>query len=82
MTPRLRDWLLTGRTVAMCPAGTWWDAVRGRRSLGLAVLGTLGERNGAVIEDLGSNSLVWSPSRAAAWRSLSHSAALSGERHF
>lgn len=53
------EWLPAGRTVAMLPAGQWWDAVRVPRALALEALGGLGSRSGAVIEDPGGGLLYW-----------------------
>lgn len=60
----------TGRTVSMCPAGQWWDAVRVPRRIALDVLGLLGTDTGAVIEDPLSGQLYWlvPPGMADTWR--------------
>ncbi|MFI9005114.1 hypothetical protein [Streptomyces sp. NPDC053541] len=78
MTSRLTDWLPAGRTITMRPAGTWWDAVRAPRHLGLTALGVLGSTSGAVIEDPGSGSLLWlvEPGRSVNLRSLPEAAAV------
>ncbi|MEU6221913.1 hypothetical protein ABZ845_31105 [Streptomyces sp. NPDC047022] len=57
-TPPL-EWLPTGRTVSMRPAGRWWDAVQVPRSMGLDALGHLAGATGAVIEDPGGGLLYW-----------------------
>ena len=53
------DWLPIGRTVAMRPAGQWWDAIRVPRHLGEVILAALGDTAGAVIEDPNGALLYW-----------------------
>ncbi|MFJ4623053.1 hypothetical protein [Streptomyces sp. NPDC088812] len=69
-TGRPLHWLPAGRTVAMRPAGQWWDAVRAPRAIALEALGRLGNRTGAVIEDPGGALLYWlvPTGRADGWK--------------
>ncbi|MFE9391195.1 hypothetical protein [Streptomyces sp. NPDC006784] len=58
-TPHPLEWLPTGHTVTMLPAGQWWDAVSLPRPLGETVLLALRGESGAVIEDTSNGRLYW-----------------------
>lgn len=63
-------WLPVGRTVSLCPAGQWWDAVRVPRPIALEALGRLHGSTGAVIEDPGTGIFYWlvPAGQAAGWQ--------------
>jgi hypothetical protein len=57
-TPAL-DWMPTGCSMSLLPAGKWWDAVRVPRTIALEALGRLRGDTGAVIEDSWTSVYYW-----------------------
>ncbi|MGI5455190.1 hypothetical protein ACQEWB_18815 [Streptomyces sp. CA-249302] len=63
------EWMPTGHSVSLLPAGKWWDAIKVPRAIALETLDRLRDESGAVMEDPWSDTLYWlvPTGRATAW---------------